>query len=45
MFLGCNNLVGGKETTYNSSKIDKTYARVDEGPTSSTPGYLTYKSN
>ena len=45
MFKGCSSLVGGKGTTYNSSKIDKTYARVDGGPSSSTPGYLTYKSN
>ncbi len=41
MFLSCNNLVGGKGTTWNSSHIDKTYARVDGGTNS--PGYLTYR--
>lgn len=45
MFMGCNNLVGSKGTTYNSSKVDKTYARIDGGPTSSTPGYFTYKNS
>ena len=31
MFYGCTNLVGGKGTAYNSSYLDKTYARPDEG--------------
>ncbi len=39
MFDGCTSLVGGAGTTFNSSKIDKTYARVDGGP--SNPGYFT----
>ena len=41
MFLGCTALKGGAGTTYNSSIIDKTYARIDYGPSSSIPGYLT----
>ena len=41
MFEGCSNLVGGKGTKYNSSYIDKTYARIDEG--TSSPGYFTAK--
>ena len=47
MFNSCNakitNLVGGAGTTYNSSKIDKTYARIDGG--TSNPGYFTLKTN
>ena len=39
MFLGCTSLVGGQKTTYDSTKTDKTYARVDGGTTS--PGYFT----
>ena len=42
MFENATNLVGGNGTTYNSSYIDKTYARVD---TASTPGYFTYKAS
>ena len=45
MFKECYKLVGGNGTTYSSSKMSKTYARIDGGPTSSTPGYFTYKSN
>ena len=41
MFSSCTSLVGGNGTTYNSSYIDKTYARIDS---SSTPGYFTSKS-
>ena len=41
MFLNCTSLVGGQGTTYNSSHVDKTYARIDGG--SSSPGYLTRK--
>ena len=39
MFYSCTNLVGGAGTKYNSSYIDKTYARIDGG--TSTPGYFT----
>ena len=41
MFNECYNLIGGQGTTYDSSHIDKEYARIDGGP--SNPGYLTYK--
>jgi len=41
MFSWCYNLTGGQGTTYDSSHIDKEYARIDGGP--SNPGYLTYK--
>ncbi len=43
MFRGCSALVGGKGTSYTSSHIDKEYARIDGGPTSTTPGYFTIK--
>ena len=39
MFSGCTNLVGGAGTKYDSTKIDKTYARIDGG--TSSPGYFT----
>ena len=39
MFYNCTNLVGGAGTTYNSSYVDKTYARIDGG--TSNPGYFT----
>jgi len=39
MFSKCTSLVGGKRTTYDSSKIDKTYAHIDGG--TSNPGYFT----
>ena len=39
MFSGCTSLVGGKGTAYNSSIVDKTYARPDKG--ASEPGYFT----
>ena len=42
MFYNCTVLVGGNGTTYNSSYIDITYARVDNRPDS--PGYFTYKA-
>ena len=42
MFMEVNNLVGGNGTKYNSSYIDKTYARID---TDGTPGYFTLKTN
>ena len=41
MFLGCTNLVGGAGTKYDSTKVDKTYARIDGG--TSSPGYFTAK--
>ena len=41
MFNGCTNLVGGQGTTYDSTKVDKTYARIDGG--TSNPGYFTSK--
>lgn len=43
MFKGCTSLVGGNGTLYNASYVDKTYAKADGYPTSSTKGYLTYK--
>lgn len=42
MFYRSFKLVGGNGTEFNSSYIDKTYARID---TSSTPGYFTLKTN
>ncbi|MCR4664050.1 MAG: BspA family leucine-rich repeat surface protein [Paludibacteraceae bacterium] len=41
MFYGCEALVGGKGTAYNSSCTDKSYARPDRGE--SAPGYFTGK--
>lgn len=41
MFTNATNLVGGNGTKYNSSKTDKTFARIDGG--SSNPGYFTKK--
>ena len=43
VFTGSSNLVGGAGTTYNSSYIDKTYARIDGG--TSSPGYFTLKNS
>ena len=42
MFYNTTNLVGGAGTTYNSSYVDKTYARIDGG--TSSPGYFTLKN-
>ena len=39
MFSVCNSLVGGQGTVFNSSVIDKTYARPDGG--TGAPGYFT----
>ena len=39
MFLNCSKLVGGAGTTYKSSYLNKTYARIDGG--TSSPGYFT----
>ncbi len=41
MFTGDTKLVGGAGTTYSSSHIEKEYARIDGGPSSTTPGYFT----
>ena len=41
MFLYCTSLVGGQGTIYDSTKVDKTYARIDGGK--SSPGYFTSK--
>ena len=42
MFNLSTKLVGGAGTVYNSSNVDKTYARVDGG--TSSPGYFTLKN-
>ena len=42
MLLNLPSLEGGSGTKYNSSYVDKTYARVDNPPDS--PGYFTYKA-
>ena len=39
MFSGCTKLIGGAGTKYDSTKTDKTYARIDGG--TSSPGYFT----
>ena len=39
MFYDCTKLIGGAGTKYNSSHVDKTYARIDGG--TSNPGYFT----
>ncbi len=39
MFYNCTKLIGGAGTKYNSSYVDKTYARIDGG--TSNPGYFT----
>ena len=39
MFRDSNYLVGGSGTKYNSSYVDKTYAKIDGG--ASNPGYFT----
>ena len=41
MFTNCTSLVGGSGTKFDSTKIDKTYARIDGG--TSNPGYFTSK--
>ena len=41
MFNNCTSLVGGQGTKYDSTKVDKTYARIDGG--TSNPGYFTSK--
>ena len=39
MFTSSTKLIGGAGTKYNSSYVDKTYARIDGG--TSNPGYFT----
>ena len=41
MFKDSTKLVGENGTKYNSSYLDKTYARIDK---SGTPGYFTLKN-
>ncbi len=41
MFYGCTKLIGGAGTKYDSTKTDKTYARID---TCNTSGYFTDKN-
>jgi hypothetical protein len=41
MFDACTKLKGGNNTTYNASRINATYARVDKA---GQPGYFTAKS-
>lgn len=43
LFTNCTALVGGMGTVYNENHTDKTYARIDGGP--SAPGYFTSKSS
>ena len=40
MFLYCNKLVGSNGTTYDSTKVDATYARIDK---TDAPGYFSEK--
>ena len=44
MFVGCSSIKGSNGTTFDSSKIDHSYARIDGGPNSATPGYFTDKN-
>ena len=41
MFSSSTNLVGGMGTAYNADHVDGDYARIDMGPNSNQPGYLT----
>jgi surface protein len=41
VFKDCDVLVGGKGTTYDANHTDYTYAHIDGGPNSDTPGYFT----
>ena len=43
MFYKSTNLVGGAGTKFDSTKTDKSYARIDGG--TSSPGYFTAKNN
>ena len=44
VFSGCTNLMGGAGTSYDANHVDYTYARIDGGPDSQTPGYFTDKN-
>ena len=44
VFSGCTNLMGGAGTSYDANHVDYTYARIDGGPNSTTPGYFTDKN-
>ena len=44
VFTGCAALVGGAGTHYDPDHVDYTYARIDGGPNSQTPGYFTEKN-
>ena len=41
MFYCCYAIQGGAGTKYDVSHIDSTYARIDKGSESGTPGYFT----
>lgn len=45
MFNACSSLKGEKGTEFSFDHIDKEYARIDGGPSSSQPGYLSNVSN
>ena len=45
MFTNCTALVGGNGTAYaTAGMVDISFARIDGGPESETPGYFTYKA-
>jgi surface protein len=44
-FIASGKIVGGAGTKWNSAYVDISYARIDGGPNSQTPGYLTFKSS
>ena len=41
VFTYCIKLKGGNGTTYDSNHTNQVYARIDKGPNSDQPGYLT----
>lgn len=41
VFTNCVNLVGGNGTTYDETRVNRTFFRLDGGPDSENPGYLT----
>jgi surface protein len=44
MFANCSSIVGSKGTVYSGFGIvDNRYARIDQGPASPAPGFLTEK--
>ena len=44
LFESCTSIVGGAGTTYDSSNVNKEYARIDD-PDNGKPGYFTLKTN